>query len=205
MDVEMDNIFPIQKEKISNNEFTTNWHYGSNDSNVILENKELCMQILRYKVINSRNILLYDAISIRESKNSSVILIRNQKKEIGLVWEWRPMPEKWFWACVRGFGALDGEDFIGTAKREIIEEIGNCRITHSQNLGLLYQNTTFFENPVGLILLDVEIIDEKLSSDEGITEFKFFSYDEIITMIREGKIEDTFTLSAFMKYSALIM
>jgi 8-oxo-dGTP pyrophosphatase MutT (NUDIX family) len=95
------------------------------------------------------------------------------------------------------------EDNIATAIRETIEEIGQCKIVNSKKIGAFYQNTRFFENPVGLVLLDVEAFEAQVSQEEGLMDFKFFAKEEIMTMIREDKIEDTFTLSAITKYFAL--
>jgi hypothetical protein len=199
----MNNSMPILKKKISNNEGTFNWQYGKTDSNVILENKKLNVKLLRYIVTSAEGDFLYDALSIRESKNNTVVLVRNQSNEIGLVWEWRPIPEKWFWACPRGFGDPEDEDNLATAKREMIEEIGHCKVVRSKKIGKLYQNTTFYENPVGLVLLDVEEVETNTSQEEGIMDFKFYSKEDILKMIGENKIEDTFTLSALMKFFAL--
>ena len=120
-----------------------------------------------------------------------------------MVWEWRPIPEKWFWACPRGFGDPDDEDNLATAKRELIEEIGNCRVINSKKVGNLYSNTTFFETPIGLVLLDVEVIETQISREEGIVDFKFYSKAELLKMIREDRVEDSLTLSALMRYFAL--
>ncbi|MEW6093082.1 MAG: NUDIX hydrolase [Chloroflexota bacterium] len=203
----MTKVVPLVKDPINNDQGTFEWAIGGNDTNIILENKKLNVRLLRYIVKSSKakpeEQYLYDALSIRESKNNSVVLIRNQDNEIGLVWEWRPIPERWFWACPRGFADPRDEDNLATAKRETIEEIGHCKIRNSQKVGSLYQNTTFFENPVGLVLLDVEEIKTQLSQDEGVMDFKFYSKEEILKMIRDDEIEDTFTLSAIMRLFAL--
>lgn len=146
----MKNNIPIIKKEIANNVQHFNWEFGNINSNVILENAKLNVKLLRYIVTSADDEFLYDAFSIRESKNNTVVLIRNQENEVGLVWEWRPIPEKWFWACPRGFADPNDEDNLATAKREMIEEVGHCKIINSKKIGLLYQNTTFFENPVGL-------------------------------------------------------
>lgn len=202
LDYIMVNNPPISKKEIANNQGQFDWRYGETNSNVILENSKLNVQLLRYIVMSADGDYLYDAFSIRESKNNSVILVRNQEHEIGLIWEWRPIPEKWFWACPRGFGDPEDEDNIATAKREMLEEIGNFKVKNTRKLGSLFQNTTFYENPVGLVLLDVEEVDAKISREEGIMDFKFYSKEELIEMIRGDKIEDTFTLSAIMRYFA---
>jgi hypothetical protein len=163
----------------------------------------LAVQFLRYEIVSADGARRYDTISFKESPNNTVVLVRNQKKELGLVWEWRPIPEKWFWACPRGFGDPNDEDNLATAKRAMIEEIGNCKVIHSKRVGNLYSNTTFFESPVGLVLLDVEETEAQVSQEEGIADFEFYSKEELLSMIREDKVEDTFTLSALMRYFAL--
>lgn len=199
----MKHDIPITKREVTNSERDFDWRFGRSDSNVILENSKLNVKLLRYIVTSPDGEFLYDTYSIKESKNNTVVLVRNQINEIGLVWEWRPIPEKWFWACPRGFADPKDEDNLATAKREMIEEIGNCKVVGSKKIGSLYSNTTFFENPVGLALLDVEEVETQVSQEEGIVDFKFYSKEEILKMIREDKVEDTFTLGALMRYFAL--
>jgi len=199
----MNNTRPFTKQEIANDKMSFDWQFGGSKTNTILENKEMNVRLLRYLVVSNSGRILYDTFTIRESINNSVILVRNQSRELGLIWEWRPIPEKWFWACPRGFGDPGDEDNIATAKREMIEEIGNCKIQESKKIGSLYQNTSFYENPVGLVLVDVQEVEKQVRQEEGVMDFKFYSKEELLTMIREHKIEDTFTLSAIMKFFAL--
>lgn len=199
----MENNIPIIKKEIANNKMSFAWQLGKDNTNIILENNELDVRLLRYIITSADGKVLFDTFSIKESKKNTVTVIRNQRYEIGLVWEWRPIPAKWFWACVRGFGDPSDEDNVGTAKREMIEEIGNCKVVDSKKIGSLYQNTTFYENPVGLVLVDVEEVEMQVRQEEGVMDFRFFTKGQILTMIREDKIEDTFTLSALMKYFAI--
>lgn len=195
---------PLVKKPLKNNDnYPFAWQFGDPDTNLILEHKKLNVQILRYLITSSEGDVMYDGIAIKESANNAVMVIRNQENQVGLMLEWRPIPAKWFWACPRGFSDPSDEDNIATAKREMIEEIGHFKVIESKKIGSLYQNTTFFENPVGLVLLDVKEIETRVSQEEGIIDFKFFTKAEIMTMIREDKLEDTFTLSALMRYFAL--
>lgn len=194
---------PLIKRTINNNDkYPFEWQSGEPDTNVVLEHKKLNVQILRYLITSSTGSVLYDGIAIKESPNNAVVVVRNQENQLGLVLEWRPVPAKWFWACVRGFGDPEDEDNISTAKREMIEEIGHFKVMDSRKIGSLYQNTTFFEIPVGLVLLEVEGVETQISQDEGLIDFKFFTKEEIMAMIRDDEIEDTFTLSALMRYFA---
>jgi len=199
----VENNVPLRKKEIANSQKNLDWQSGEVNTSVILENSKLNVKLLRYMITSSNGEFLYDTYSIKESKNNTVVLVRNQKNEIGLVWEWRPIPEKWFWACPRGFADSNDDDNLATAKREMIEEIGNCEVVDSKKIGNLYSNTAFFENPIGLVLLDVEEVETQTNQEEGIADFKFYSKKELLKMIREDKVEDTFTLSAIMRYFAL--
>jgi len=198
----MDEI-PFVKKQVLNNEGQFDWEYGGQDTNIALKNHKLNVQILRYHITSSDGKVLYDTISIEEPLTNSVTVIRNEKNEIGLIWEWRPVPAKWFWACVRGFGDPDDEDNLATAKREMIEEIGNCEIVDSKKIGVFYQNTTFYKNPVGIVFLSVEESKEKNELETGITEFRFFAIEEVKKMIGSGEIDDVFSMSALAKYLAI--
>jgi hypothetical protein len=194
------NKVPFYKKEVQNNQEPFDWLYGKNDSNVILENRKLNVQILRYHITSPDGKVLYDTISIREPKTNSVTVIKNEQNQIGLIKEYRPVPAKWFWACVRGFGVPDDEDNLGTAKREMIEEIGNCTIINSKKIGILFQNTTFYEIPVGIVLLNVKESNNKIDLENGIVEFRFFSIKDIKKMISNGEVEDLFTISALARY-----
>lgn len=196
-------VSPFIKKEVCNSNSPFEWQYGDEKSNIVLKNEFLNVQILRYNILNTDGDVLYDTISIREPETNSVTIITNKQKQIGLVREWRPIPARWFWACVRGFGDSEDEDNLVTAKREMIEEIGNCIILESKKIGSLYQNTTFYENPVGLILIIVDRTNVEKHFEQGISDFQFFDENEILKMIREGKIDDQFTLSAIVKYLAI--
>ncbi len=191
---------PFEKSPVLNNKGPFEWKNGNSDTNVVLEHEKLNVQILRYLITSSDGKISYDTIAVKESPNNSVVVIRNEKRELGLIHEWRPIPSKKFWACVRGFADPDDKDNIATAKREMIEEIGNFKIAASNKIGVLYQNTTFFENPVGIILLDVNSQTSQVSKEEGISDFEFFSIEVIKKMIKDSLIEDDFTISSISKY-----
>lgn len=190
------------KRAVNNDEKDFAWQRGKDHSNIIIENRNLNTQVLRYDIVLPDGKVLYDTIAIKEPPTNSLVIIRNQIGDIGLIKEWRPIPAKWFWACIRGFGEPNDEDNLATAKREAIEEIGSCMIIESKNIGILYQNTTFYENPVGIVLLSVEESKEENELESGIVEFRFFKKEEIKRMIGNGEINDVFTMSALARYLA---
>ena len=193
---------PLSKKILENSRSELDWKIGQKDSTIIVFSNKLNVKINRYEIIENNGNSLYDTIGIEEPKTNSVVVISNIKGKIGLIYEWRPIPQKWFWACVRGFGNENDESNLAAAKREAIEEIGNFSIIEENFLGPQYQNTTFFENPIGVVHLEVKELEEKLNENEGIAKFRFFSKNEILEMISNGKISDQFTISAIFKYLA---
>lgn len=192
---------PSKKMSVTNANNNLEWKFGSINSNVIIENKKLDVKLLRYKIIsNSNDIFLYDTFSINEPKFGSIVILEDQFEKVGLIYEWRPIPNKWFWACIRGFGINKDKNNIMAGKREVFEEIGDCTIVEEIEIGIIYQNTTFFENPNGVILLKINNFKKKLQKSEGIRDLKFFSLEEIKKMIFDNKINCQFTLSALSKY-----
>ena len=200
----LENNIPIKKQKVNNDHNQLDWKLGITHSNTIVENQKLGVNIFRYNIIdtNSNNIL-YDTIGIKEQCGGCVILLLDEKNRIGLIKEWRPIPEKWFWACIRGFSNGNSESILKTAQREIIEEIGSITIKEEKNIGKIYSNTSFFETPVNVILFKAKLNLIKLSKEEGIVDFNFFLDTEIDEMIINNEIECQFTLSVIAKFFAL--
>jgi len=187
------------KSKINNNQKKIEWVPGSNDSNIVIENKKLNVQLVRYKIVSKDSNIEYDTIGIREPADNSVIVVENQNNEIGLVYEWRPIPEKWFWACIRGFAKKKDKNRITIAKRELLEEIGIKKYSKIIDLGIYYQNTAYFENPTNVILIKV-INNLETKLEKGILKFKFFPKEQIYQMIHNQEIICQHTLSALFKY-----
>ena len=92
------------------------------------------------------------------------------------------------------------------AVREIKEEIGDFKVIEVIDLGNLYQNTTFFLNPIGVKLVKIEI-DKKIEinreqKSEDILDVVFYNPEIVKKMINNGKIECLITLGALSKYFA---
>lgn len=190
----------IYKEAVYNNSKDLEWKLGKDESNIIINNEKIGVKIVRYNIINN-NKILYDTIAINESRCNAVIVLVDENENIGLIFEWRPIPQKWFWACIRGFYEKGEVNQIAAAKRELFEEVGIKTINHINNLGEYYQNTTYFENPTNVIEIKVQIKDKiQLQKEEGIYKLSFFTKKEIITMVNENKIICQHTLAALMKY-----
>lgn len=188
------------KKNALNTEGAFDWKVGSKDSSTLVKSRNLNIVINRYWIISKDNdAVLYDTIGIKEPETNATVLLRNQHGKFGLIKEWRPVPESFFWATPRGMGIDQDTSFLDTARREVTEEIGFLQITAEKILGRLNQNSTFFESSVGVVLLDVDensIMVDLKRFDEAL-EFEFFSLSKIKAMISMGEIWDAFTLGAF--------
>ena len=198
------NRAPYKKYKCKNSKISLDWKFGGLDSNVIVQNEYLDVQILRYLIKDLNGEKLYDTIAIKEPKTNCVLVLLDSENKIGLVKEWRPIPSRWFWACIRGFGELNDKSSLSVARRELIEEIGEYKIQEIRKIGTLFQNTTYFENSIDIILLRIENKQNKNTFENGIVDLKFFENNEIREMICSERIKDQLSLSSLAKYLMIL-
>ena len=114
------------------------------------------------------------------------------------------MPDKYFLSCPRGFSDFKNEKRLDVALREVREEVGEFEVIEIIDLGNIYQNTTFFLKPIGVVLIKLKInreieIDFHQKS-EDIEKVIFYKSEDVMKMIRDGKIECVITLGALVKY-----
>jgi len=179
------------------------------DEGIIFRNRNLGVTLYYFGVFNKSNDYFeYDTFGIEEREGNCVSVVLNQKNEIGLLKEYRFMPDKHFLSCPRGFSDFQNENRLDCALREIKEEIGDFKVIEVIDLGNLYQNTTFFLNSIGVKLVKIEI-DKKIEisgeqKSEDIIDVVFYNPEIVKKMINDGKIECLMTLGALSKYFAYI-
>lgn len=196
-----------QKLLSQGNSIKFDWK-GDTDKGVIIRNEKLGVTLYHYAVFDDKNNFKYDTFGIEERENNCISIVLNQKNEICLLREYRFMPDKYFLSCPRGFSDFQVEQRLKCALREVKEEIGDFKIIEIIDLGNLYQNTTFFTRPIGVILLKLEI-NEKIKINENqesedIKSIEFFKPEIVQKMIKEGKIDCLMTLGALSKYFCYI-
>ncbi|HBR1702044.1 NUDIX domain-containing protein [Klebsiella pneumoniae] len=101
----------------------------------------------------------------------------------------------------RGF-IESGESHINGAERELKEEL-NFSSVNSYILGELVTDSGLITDNVRAVVC--EIIDPSqlsLQSSEGVMGCQFYTYDEIILLVKDGKIKDNFTLASLMLLQA---
>lgn len=178
------------------------------DKGILFKNQKMGVNLYYYAVLDEDNNFEYDTFGIEEREGNSVSVVVNQKNEICLLKEYRFMPDKYFLSCPRGFADFQAEKRLDTALREVIQEVGEFKIIETVDLGNFYQNTTFFLNSIGVILVKLEIekkieVNEQQRS-EDIEAVAFYPPEIVKNMIKEGKIECLITLGALSKYFCYI-
>jgi len=155
------------------------------------------------------------------SNDSVVGLVVNSKKELGLITIWRHSPLKTdrrnvfpifpdtidlgihsIEACRGGVEKYD-LDSRKSILRELKEEINlsENHITKSYKLSKLVSNTAWDVFSTQVFVFEVkDSFKAKLQSEEYITDFKFYSMDEIANLIQENQIVCSITQAAILQY-----
>ena len=124
---------------------------------IVIRNQKLGVTLYYYGVLDENNCFKYDTFGIEESDGNCVSVVLNQDDEICLLKEHRFMPDKYFLSCPRGFSDFRDEKRLETALREVKEEVGEFEVIGTIDLGDVYQNTTFFLKPIGVMLVKLKI------------------------------------------------
>lgn len=174
------------------------------DEAIVLKNKKLGVTLYYYAVLDENNNFKYDTFGIEEREGNCISVVLNQENEICLLKEYRFMPDKYFLSCPRGFSDFQNEKRVECALREVREEIGDFKVMEIIDLGYLYQNSTYFIKPIGVILVRLEINKKteinKYQKSEDIERVEFYTHNTVKKMIRDGKIDCLMTLGALSKY-----
>lgn len=96
----------------------------------------------------------------------------------------------------RGFGE-DGLDSLQNAEKELYEEIG-AKVTDLKFVGTMTADSGFIGNSVDIVGCKVTEYNPD-SRDEGILEVLCLTLDEVRGMIKNGLINDSFTICALAK------
>jgi len=217
-------LYPSRKYQIKKN-LVTGAHKLNNRSflkkiGANFQKKNKVVQVYEGKVsgqVNYKQPLIF-------SNDSVVGLVVNSRKEIGLITIWRHSPLKVdrrnvfpifpdtidlgiysIEACRGGVekSDLNSKDSI---LRELYEEINlnTNEILDCKRLSKLISNTAWdvFATQVFIFEVSDEFV-PKLQSEEYITDFKFYTLEEVKKLIQENKIVCSITQSAILQYLTL--
>lgn len=97
----------------------------------------------------------------------------------------------------RGF-IENGESHIDGAERELREEL-NLVSVNSYLLGELVTDSGLITDNVRAVLCEVKDTSQlSLQSSEGVIGCDYYTYDEVIELVKNGKVKDNFTLASLM-------
>ena len=131
---------------------------------------------------------------IIEQNNSVMIVPLTKSCEIYLIHLYRYPTKMYSWE-VPG-GAMETNDVIGSAKKELREETG--LISHDWQILGNYQAMNGCINKTGFILLAKNVVetDENKQAEEGIIRMKKVTFKTAVEMIRKGEVTDSHTVTA---------
>lgn len=136
-----------------------------------------------------------------KSGSGVVVFVQNQNGDIYLHHAYHYASDIVHLECIRGFKDIN-EDSLHAAKRELQEEISyNYNLLSIPTfIGKIYPDTTIINGYANLYFMKVNV-KNKLTQHKDKLEFlsngEFYSINQLHTLIANGEIQDSFTLSAF--------
>lgn len=136
--------------------------------------------------------------NVVETRGAVYIVALNDEQEVALIKQERYTTGIESYEAPAG-GIEEGEDPLETAKRELIEETGYAAKEWKKLSET--QAANGISNAVCYVFLAATLekagFDEKV--EEGITDVKFVSFDEINHMIKSGELSDSPTIAAIYR------
>jgi ADP-ribose pyrophosphatase len=139
-----------------------------------------------FRIVNSAD--------LRGGQGTVVLPVIENK--ILLIYIYRHSIRSWCWEIPRGFGEPNTPP-EENARKEIQEEVQG-EVKELVDLGSYHSNTGAEANNTKLFLAKLSRADEA-NIDEGISQLKLVSVEELERMIRDAEITDGFTIAAYTR------
>ena len=197
----------------------------SDKINIVEPNEDGIKEILQYETMYNKNIgvvyrsayniFVVDLIRDMEGKYSTyerlmptvqegaVVIVPLYKNKFILLNQFRHSIRESQLAFPRGYGDIDIEENVikaeNNAIKEIQEELGAELINKPQKLGTVIADSGISANKVIVYIINVDKYKEKVGY-EGIENIQLKTKEEMIDSIRNGEINDGYTLAAYTLY-----
>lgn len=144
----------------------------------------------------------YERIVSPNGKNG-VVMIPKYKNNFLLLNQYRHAPRKMQYSFPRGFSE-DNSTSSENAARELKEEIGATIVNEPILLGNVISDSGLTGNRVDVYLVEIESFQQNQLIHEGIKQIIEIPVNKMDDWIRQGKIDDGFSLSAYALYQSHI-
>lgn len=159
----------------------------------------------RFIILNSeapKKFFPYERIVSPNGKNG-VVMIPKYKNNFLLLNQYRHAPRKMQYSFPRGFSE-DNSTSSENAARELKEEIGATIVNEPILLGNVISDSGLTGNRVDVYLVEIESFQQNQLIHEGIKQIIEIPVNKMDDWIRQGKIDDGFSLSAYALYQSHI-
>lgn len=146
------------------------------------------------------NFFSYERVVPSVLKNG-VVLFTVCKGKIVLLRQFRHAIRKEQLCCPRGFGVPDIST-VDNAKKELREELGTVVIEEPVELGVVTADSGLCSGSATVFLMKIEEFSNR--SDEGIREIVAITPEEMQQRVKNGEIDDGYTLAALTLYSTYV-
>lgn len=137
------------------------------------------------------------SFEVVEHPGGIAIIAINNKRQICLVRQYRPIVGNWIWELPAGKRESD-ESALTTAQRELSEETG-VTATFWQELGSIWSSPGIFKEQIQFFLAwDLQENEPALEEGE-LLEVHWWSWDEVKKHVYNGTLNDAKSLSALFK------
>jgi ADP-ribose pyrophosphatase len=135
--------------------------------------------------------------TIDSGQGAGVVILPRHRGKVVVIRHFRHSTRSWHLEIPRGFGT-PGRTPEEDVRRELQEEIGVIPTT-LESLGVVYPDTGLQGAAVHLFYAEIEDIPTITDDDEGIGAIRFVSPTELSQLIRDGEINDGFTIAAYTR------
>lgn len=138
--------------------------------------------------------------SYLESRDSCMVVVLNEYNQVYLVHGYRYPSKTYGWELPGGGG--DNENLLTASQRELEEETGIVANSWEKLGEAIVCNGLMTEKMAVFLATELRYDGKKEVSDESFDDMRFFSIDEVWSMIQHGDINDCQTLAGLQYYQA---